>query len=193
MKRKCSGVFGLVLFATTLCAAPKFDAVTVAGGAADDVTVTEYSAKDASLVARVHAARLFRDFERHGFFRIGLLPVPVAEDVQIEIRSAECLTNALSALHLWNEPSVAVRRIELRNVGIGFLDEKQQRLSARLARVRRDGDLELFNVSLTGGTGVQTFIPEATLQTSSPSAGWIRWYSEGQVRKIFPFKPMSDK
>ncbi len=193
MNRTYFGVFGLVLVATTMCAAPKFDAVKLAGGSADDATFTEYSSKDASLVTRVHAARLFRDFELHGFFRIGLLPVPVAEDVQIEIRSADCLTNALSGLHFWNGPSLAVRRGELRNVEIKLFDENQPRLSARLMHMGRDGVLELFHVSMTGGTGGQTIIPKANMQLTGPSAGWISWNSEGKSRGLFLFKPMSKK
>jgi hypothetical protein len=152
------------------------------------------SAKDFALkVAQVHAARLFTDYEKHGFFRIGLLPIPVAEDVQIEIRSADCLTNALSGLHFWNEPSLGLRRFELRNLEIKSFAEKQPRLSARLARVGRDGTLELSNVSITSGTGGQTFIPKATLQITNPSVGWISWNTGGQPQGFFLFNPRSDK
>jgi hypothetical protein len=163
------------------------------GMSARDVTTCEYDSKNVTLmVAKIHTARLFTDFEEHGFFRIGLLPIPVAEDVQIEIRSAECLTNALSGLNFGNEPSMGVRRFELRNLEVKSFDEKQPRLSARLARVGRDGTLELSNVSITNDTGGQTFIPKATLQITTPSVGWVSWNSGGQPQGLFLFKPMSD-
>jgi hypothetical protein len=161
---------------------------------AKDVTTCEYDSKDSTLiVTQVHAARLFKDYELHGFFRIGLLPIPVAEDVQIVIRSAACLTNALSGLHFWNEPSLGVRRLELRNLEIKSFDERQPCLSARLARVGRDGTLELSNVTITNDTGGQTFIPKATLQLTTPSVGWVGWNSGGQPQGFFLFRPMLDK
>jgi hypothetical protein len=158
------------------------------GMSASGVTTCEYDSKDVTLkVSQVHTARLFTDYEKHGFFRIGLLPIPVAEDVQIEIRSADCLTNALSGIHFWNEPSLAVRRLELRNLEIKSFDEKQPRLSARLARIGQDGTLELSNVSLNDGTGQPKIISKATLQLSGDSVGWLRWNCDGQLRNFYCF------
>lgn len=184
------GIFTVIALTWT----SRINAMDLIGMSAKDVTTCEYDSKDFALkVAQVHAARLFTDYEKHGFFRIGLLPIPVAEDVQIEIRSADCLTNALSGLHFWNEPSLGLRRFELRNLEIKSFAEKQPRLSARLARVGRDGTLELSNVSITSGTGGQTFIPKATLQITNPSVGWISWNTGGQPQGFFLFNPRSDK
>ena len=170
------------------------DLIGTSGQSARDVTCCEYDSKNVTLmVAQIHTARLFTDYEKHGFFRIGLLPIPVAEDVQIKIRSADCLTNAMSDLHFGKEPSLGVRRFELRNLEIKSFDDKQPCLSARLARVGQDGTLELSNVSITNGTGGQMLIPKATLQISNPSAGWVSWNSEGLSQRFFLFKPMSDQ
>jgi hypothetical protein len=163
------------------------------GMSARDVTTREYDSKDFTiLVAQVHAARLFTDYEKHGFFRIGLLPIPVAEDVQIEVRSVDGLTNALSGLHFLNEPSWGVRRLELRNLAIKSFDEKQPCLFARLAHVGED-TLELSDISITNVGGGPISIPRAILQITDSSAGWITWKSGGHSEGLFLFKPISDK
>jgi len=169
------------------------DTVHFNGFQADDVTIDEYDSKNVTNIdAEIHAGRLFIDYERHGFFRIGLLPIPVAENIQIKIRSAGCLTNALLSIHVGNKPTPGVRRIEFRNLEITSLDEQQPRLSARLARFGRDGNLELFDVSITSGTS-ETRISKANLQISNPSAGLVNWNSEGRLQSLFLFKPMAVK
>src|ERR1035437_1821123 len=108
----------VVIIAIGLLWMSRSNAMDLIGMSAVDVTTCEYDSKNVTLVdVQIHAARLFTDYERHGFFRIGLLPIPVAEDIQIEIRSADCLTNALSGLHFGNEPSLAERRFEFRKIG----------------------------------------------------------------------------
>ena len=184
------GIFTVMALAWT----PWTSAMDLFGMSASDVTTCEYDSENFTLkVAQIHTARFFTDFEKHGFFRIGLLPIPVAEDVQIEIRSVDCLTNALSGANFGNQPSLGVRRFELRNLEIKSFDEKQPRLSARLARIGRDGTLELSDVSITSGTGEQTFIPKAILQITNPSVGWMSWNSGGRPQGRFLFSPRSDK
>jgi hypothetical protein len=131
---------------------------------------------------------MFIDYERHGFFRIGLLPIPVVENVQIQIQSADCLTNALFGLHSWSQPSIGASRLELRNLEIKMFGEKEPRLSAASARVGQDGVLELSAVSVFNATGQQTSIPKAALQAAGSSAGWLRWNSDGHPQEIFLFK-----
>jgi hypothetical protein len=161
------------------------------GTGANDVTMVEYDGLTPA--AQVHVARMFIDYERHGFFRIGLLPIPVVENVQIQIQSAGCLTNAMFALHSWNQPSVGAERLELRNLEIRLLGEKQPRLSAASARVGKDGVLELSAVSVFNTTGQQTSIPKAVLQAAGSSAGWLHWNANGHPQELFLFKPTSDK
>ena len=165
----------------------------LAGTTANEVTLSEYDSKDLSLVFQVHAARIFTDYERRGFFRIGLLPIPVAEDVQVQIQSADCLTNALFALRSWNQPSVGVRRLELRNLEIKLFGEKQSRLRAVTARVGQNGTVELSTVSVFGIAGQQASIPKATLQIAGSSAGCLHWNFDGRSQELFVFKPTSDK
>jgi hypothetical protein len=172
---------------------PVVSVAGLAGTTANEITLSEYGSKDLSLVFQVHAARIFTDYERRGFFRIGLLPIPVAEDVQIQIQSADCLTNALFALRFWNQPSVGVRRLELRNLEIKLFGEKQSRLRAVTARVGQNGTVELSTVSVFGIAGQQASIPKATLQIAGSSAGCLHWNFDGRSQELFVFKPTSDK
>lgn len=172
---------------------PVVSVAGLAGATANEITLSEYGSKDLSLVFQVHAARIFTDYERRGFFRIGLLPIPVAEDVQVQIQSADCLTNALFALRSWNQPSVGVRRLELRNLEIKLFGEKQSRLRAVTARVGQNGTVELSTVSVFGIAGQQASIPKATLQIAGSSAGCLHWNFDGRSQELFVFKPTSDK
>ena len=172
---------------------PVVSVAGLAGTTANEVTLSEYDSKDLSLVFQVHAARIFTDYERRGFFRIGLLPIPVAEDVQVQIQSADCLTNALFALRSWNQRSVGGRRLELRNLEIKLFGEKQSRLRAVTARVGQNGTVELSTVSVFGIAGQQASIPKATLQIAGSSAGCLYWNFDGRSQELFVFKPTSYK
>jgi hypothetical protein len=171
----------------------RMGAAEVAGATANDVTISDYSPSDLSLVAKIHADRIFADYECRGFFRIGLLPVPVAENVQMQIKSADCLTNDLFALHFWEQPKIGVRRLEFRKLEIAFFGENQPRLRAVSARVGRDGTIELSTVSLPDSIEHQIPIPQATLQVAGASAGWLRWKLGGHQEEFFVFKSRSDK
>jgi len=149
-------------------------AVQLVGTIASDVTISDYIKKDLSPVTQVHAARIFTEYERRGFFRIGLLPVPVVENVSIIIRSADCLTNNMFEARFWNRPGMGVRRLKFRNVEIKLFGEKQPRLRADGAQVGREGAIELSNVSLPNSSEQSTPIPHATLQVNGSAIGWLR-------------------
>lgn len=160
---------------------------------ATDVTMTLYPENGVNPLAVIQVGHLYVDYERRGFFRIGLLPIPVAENVQIRIESADCLTNAILTLRSWNQPSVGARRFALRNIDIGLLDDKQPRLSAASAHIGPDGTLELTKVSLFNASGQPKSIPKAILQVSGSAAGWLRWNVDGQPQNAFLFKPITIK
>jgi hypothetical protein len=184
-------VFFTAAAVTGMPQASSSQAREVVGTTASDVTLFDYSGL--TLVAQVHAARIFTDYERKGFFRIGVLPIPVAENVQIQVQAAEGLTNALLALHSWDQIGIGVRRLEFRGFEIVFFGEKLPRIRAASARVGQDGALELSTVSFPDSAEKQTPIPHATLQVAGSSAGWLRWNLDGNEQQVFVFKPTSGK
>jgi hypothetical protein len=176
-----------------LCILFEAKAEEFAPSSADDITLSVYGVNSATVVAQVHAAKVLTDYERRGFFRIGLLPIPVAEDVQIEIQSAECLTNVIAAVGALASPSAGIQHLELRKIEIKSMGTKEPGLSAAVARVNRDGSLELSTVSLFGVPGQSNSIPKADLQLGGRYAGWLHWNSEGQGRCAFLFGTTSNK
>lgn len=73
------------------------------------------TASDPALVVR--ADKIYRDYQRKGFFRIGVLPIAVMEGVTFEVRHVELVTNRLARLEHWIDPR-ASRRLELRQATI---------------------------------------------------------------------------
>lgn len=160
---------------------------------ATNVVMTLYPEAGLQPLATIRASHFYKDFQKRGFFRIGLLPIPVAENVVVQIQSAECLTNAMLAIQSWSQPSAGVRCLELRNLEIELSGEKQPRLTAANARVGQSGTLELTKICLFNTTGQPTSISKATLQVDGVSVGWLRWKVDGQPQTAFLFKATSDK
>jgi hypothetical protein len=187
-------LFRLVFFTAAVCALSVSDAdAGLAGSAATEVTVSEYSSKNLSLIAQVHAACVFVDYEHWGFFRIGLLPMLVAENVQVKIQSAECLTNALADLRSWHQPASGYRQLELRNLEITMNGENQPRLRAAVARVGPDGTVKLSTVAVRTAAGQEVSLLKATLQIFGPSAGRLCWNSGGHQEERFILHATTDK
>lgn len=193
-----SGFFGrvrLVFFTVAACVSLESgaDAAALTGAVATEVTISECSSKDLSLVMQIHAGRIFIDYERRGFFRIGLLPLLVVENVHVGIQSVEYLTNALADLRFWQHPPSGVHQLELRNLEIIICGEKQPRLHAATAHVGQEGVIKLSNVSVRDAAGLQISLPKATLQISGPSAGKLCWNFDGHPGKLLVFQSLSDK
>lgn len=163
------------------------------GISAAALTVSEYSSKDLSLIMQVRAARVFVDYEHWGFFRIGLLPMLMAEDVQVKIQSPEYLANALADLESWHQPAIGCRHLELRSLEIIVGGEKQPRLRAAVARIGSDGALELSGAVVRDVAGRQLSLPRATLQIPGPTAGRLCWNSGGYQKELSILQTKTDK
>jgi hypothetical protein len=191
VKTKCFNRFGIYAIGVgfVLLLRPEASAAELVGLTAQEVQITVFGSKDSSPTAKVYADRFFTDYEHHGFFRIGLLPVAVVENVKIQIYSVEGLTNALFELGQWHQSSPGARRLELRNLEVVIIGETRPRLLASRARIGNDGMLDLFDVSLTGPEGQAVAIPKAALQIAGRSTGRLSWDSDGHKEELFPLNP----
>jgi hypothetical protein len=189
------GRLGLAFIAGAVCVSLESGAAAagLTGMPMTEVTVSEYSSKNLSLIVQVQAARVSVDYEHWGFFRIGLLPMLVAENVQVKIQSAEYLTNAVADLRSWHQPADGFRRLELRNLEITICGENQPRLRAAAARLGQDGAVKLSAAAICDAAGRQVLLPNATLQISGPSAGRLCWNSGGHPEEFFILQTTSDK
>ena len=121
---------------------------------------------------KVKADRVFTDYERKGFFRLGVFPLGVMENVVFEICQTGPTTNRLIQLHDWVGAPVA-KRLEFRNVTFVAADGCTNRLECGRARIGPGGQLELLDgVRFLSGPD-QIEAVRATLQVSGELAGQI--------------------
>ena len=156
----------------------------------DDATLEKY--QGLQLASRIHITRTYVDHEKWGFFKIALAPVQVVEGVNIQILSAGSLTNALDIINSSHISSAGLRHLELRNLQISLLGEKEPRLRADSASIVRPNVLQLSHVSVSNG-GEALSIPRATLQVSGPDCGCLRWNNNfGRPEQLFVFQPLEN-
>jgi hypothetical protein len=151
----------------------------------DGATLEKY--QGLQLDSRIHITRTYMDHEKWGFFKIGLIPVQVVDGVDLQIHSADSLTNALTFINSGHLSAAAQRHLELRKLEISLLGEKEPRLGADTASIVRPGALQLSHVSVSNG-GEAISIPGATLQVTGPDCGCLRWNSPGGQNQMFVFQ-----
>ena len=121
-----------------------------------------------SLVVRIEG--VYTDYQRKGFFRIGLLPVGVLEGVVLELNHLEYWTNSMAQLHRWLE-SRSVKTMEMRRLTLLMPAGVTNRLESVRARVGAGGKLHLFDgVSFVSGTN-HLRAARGTLQLTGARAG----------------------
>jgi hypothetical protein len=131
-------------------------------------TFYEGTEQPPSLVVRIESVHT--DYQRKGFFRIGLLPVGVMEGVALELNHPEYWTNSLAHLHQWLGPNSA-KTLELRRLTLLVPADVTNRLESARARVGAGGKLDLFDgVSLVSGTN-HLRAARGTLQVTGARAG----------------------
>lgn len=160
---------------------------------ARDFTVSVYIPKGVSPELVIHASGMFMDHERHGFFRIGLMPEMVVENVRIEVRSAEALTNVMSALHSWNRPGAGARRLKLQHLEILLMGQISPCLRAAAGKIGNDGAIQLTSVSVADADGHQRDLPAAALQLTGPARGQLYWNENGQLKSLALINNSSSK
>lgn len=123
-----------------------------------------------SMIVRVDS--IFTDYERKGFFRIGVLPLGVMEGVAFEVCHPALVTNSLVQLHDWID-SQAAKHFEFRKVSFLTLTGSTNRLESGRARIVSADKWELLDgVCFRSGTN-QFEAPRATLQVAGEKTGQI--------------------
>jgi hypothetical protein len=129
-----------------------------------------YNAGSSKPSAVVRVDRAYVDYQRKGFFHIGLFPIGVLDGVTFEAAKGATPTGSMSTVRRWLE-SKSGQRIELRRVT--FLFSKTNRLEAELARNAGGDRWELSKgVRLTsGGRTVQA--ATASFELAGPYCGRV--------------------
>lgn len=157
------------------------------GPALDNSTLEGYHG--VQLAGRIHITRAYIDHEKFGFFKFALAPVPVVEGVQIQIESAESLTNVLHSLGSWTPASANLQHLEFRSLEISLLTDKSPRLRAEKAHFIAPSVLELSHVSVLSASRGAVSISRATLQVSGPDCGLLSWNESKNREELSVFEP----
>ena len=160
---------------------------------ATDLTMNEYCSTNSRVRGRLRVERLFVDHEHWGFFRIGFLPVLVADNVKMEMPTAECLCNGLADLQSPSESGRPVSEFELRRVEISTGGERRCLVRAATGRFETGGNVRLSTVSVRNGAGHSFDIDQATLLVSGRDAGCLCWMADGRQKTFYLFSPSTEK
>jgi hypothetical protein len=130
-------------------------------------------------VLSISCAQLRKEHRSVGFFRIGALPMAVAEEVVIEVRDPQYLVAALEqarlALNAGASDTVELRKVILR-------DPRQSQPVLAVAKVRMlpGGIWQISGGGASFITGKSQSFDEARLHLTGPLLGQLEWSEAGK-------------
>jgi hypothetical protein len=134
------------------------------------LTIPRYMEPDKTLYAVITVDKVFTEYEKHGFFRIGALPVAVLQGVTYEVKDAAPAAKNLARLRSWLGGETG-NRLELREVK--FVASPTNSLEgARLLFLDDDRWQLAGGVRLISGAG-EVRAESATLMVAGPRAGQV--------------------
>lgn len=124
-------------------------------------------------VALLGIERIGTEYEQHGFFRIGLLPRVVLQDVTLDLRSTEGVTAMVERLQRLLSPDRPTRApFELRGFAIRKGTNAAPLVEASFVRGGRNG-IRFSNVTLRRADGNTLMLREARLTKGGDSQFWL--------------------
>ena len=129
-----------------------------------------------SVIIRIESMR--PDHERRGFFRIGVLPIVVADGVRLEVLDPGHGAEALSGAANWLSGRSGSRPVELRQVTLIVGREPIPWLEANRARTDNSGQLRLLDGITIRHGETTTRSSGGVLHLSGTNAGRVSWNSD---------------
>lgn len=144
-------------------------------------------------IAMVRAKTAYGSLQRRAFYRIGLLPMWIGEEVVVEFPNPQAVTNALAGLTHSLQSQAKGASIELRQVEFRFPGEAVPRLKAARVRLVNDSQCQMSEAVLQRG-GQQLRAANATLQLSGEHAGRLTWPLAGgdSPGNLFTLQPATN-
>lgn len=139
-----------------------------AGVSFHHATLPLYSGAPLKLYAIVRVDRAYTDYERKGFFRIGLLPVGVLDGVTYKVSDPTVEGGGVAPLCQWLNSSSA-RHVEMRRFTLVL--SPTNRLEAGVLRWLPNGSCELRDNVLFASNGRELRVSRATLTVAGQHAG----------------------
>lgn len=137
---------------------------------AQGVTFPFYVSGQKEPAAVIHVERLYNDYQRKGFFRIGTLPVLVADTVTVTVSDSRHATNAFAFFDGGLRRGPGSRAVEWRRIRWVIGSESSARLQADRASAR-PGRWEFHDGVVRTGQDGPIHFRRALLQTAGPNAG----------------------
>jgi hypothetical protein len=131
-----------------------------------------YEGAELQPVAVFRAERIFGDYQRRGFFRIGALPLLVLDGLSIELHDPARLPNALTTLsERFNALRSAKKAVEGRDFRLSFAAEKAGGLRASRVRLESATAWHLQEGTIQPAGGALIRFRQGTLTIAGPQAG----------------------
>jgi hypothetical protein len=122
-------------------------------------------------MAIITAGPLRQDYERKGFFRIGLLPCLVVENLDIQLEEPEVMATALKrAAALLSSHGLAASRLEVRHLTVRANGEPAPRLTVGRLKRDRSGQWRADGLVARPREGAPVQMSEALLKPGSEGA-----------------------
>ena len=168
---------------------PVVDWMQAARGA-QHLVIPRYSEPDMTLYAVISVDKVYTEYEKHGFFHIGALPVAVLDGVTYDVRDPALAAKNLALLRSWLGGDTG-NHLELRQVKLvaspasrleagrlRFLDNDRWQLTGGVRWVSGAGEVRAQSATLRVA-GAQA--GELILQTTPPSTNTFLF---GSISKI---------
>lgn len=111
-----------------------------------DLALPVYVTGEAKPVAVLRLRQVGIEYQRRGFFRIGVLPILLGEEVTLELRLPAYARLALTAATNWFRPGEHYRAVEWRDFKMVVAGEKAPRLRAKQVQPMERNALRLSDV-----------------------------------------------
>ena len=139
------------------------------------VTLPIYSTNSPKPSAIIRVAGFRKDYVRKGFFRIGALPVWVAENVILEIHDPSAIPNLLTSVDALLRKDHDGAGWEIRNFSIqGVVRSNATVLTAAIVRPISQTRWDLSEVRVAQNAG-ELQLRRARLNLSGARAGWLEF------------------
>jgi hypothetical protein len=155
---------------------------------AQHLVIPRYSEPDKTLYAVIRVDKVYTEYEKRGFFRIGALPVAVLEGVTYEVRDPGPAAKYLAGLRSWLGGE-AGQHVELR--GVKLVASPNNRLEGGRLLFLDNNQWELADgVRLISGTN-EFRAGSATLQVAGAQAGELVLRTTPPTTNTFLFGTIS--
>ncbi len=158
-----------------------------------NATIAICKDRESAPSAIIRVEQVHTDYQRKGFFRVGLLPVCVLEGVAFEIQNTCVTSNGFAQIHKWLRAESA-KRLELRRATIQWASLTTNSIEAGRILISPAGTWELSDGVKLRISGKLIQSKRATLQAAGSRAGELLMGAlpEWKGNVLYPTLPTTD-